>query len=404
MTNKPALSLSPEQQAMVSLLAERIFGGAETAVLTEQVDQILQESEYQSVFPYVYSLLEKRDPQACASWKLKYFQYISNNFNIINAHYVVHTMLQDAGIPYTIIKGCASSFYYPEPEYRAMGDVDLYVERQSMEQVRTVFAQHGCDVSGMEHPHHWSFDLNGVTVEVHWAPSGIPAEDDGTIRSMFDDLIARRREISICEQNMFIPNPFHHGMIMLLHTANHLTAGGIGLRHLLDWLVFVNAMPEPVFCELFQEKLKNVGLWQFARVLTAVGVQFFSCEYRAFCEDVSFELAIGLLIDILDGGNFGVKDADRLNQSKLLRNETSRRVNNSSRFKNGLSFMNQRAQKLYPPCARCPLLLPIGWIKVFRHRNDAVRDGKQSKVHLRTTLRKSRERERLYSELKLFET
>ena len=403
MTNKPALSLSPEQQAMVSLLAERIFGGAETAVLTEQVDQILQESEYQSVFPYVYSLLEKRDPQACASWKLKYFQYISNNFNIINAHYVVHTMLQDAGIPYTIIKGCASSFYYPEPEYRAMGDVDLYVERQSMEQVRTVFAQHGCDVSGMEHPHHWSFDLNGVTVEVHWAPSGIPAEDDGTIRSMFDDLIARRREISICEQNMFIPNPFHHGMIMLLHTANHLTAGGIGLRHLLDWLVFVEAFSDEEFCNIFEANLRKAGLWEFARVLTAIGVQCFSLRARTFCKDISEELCFGILKDIFDGGNFGIKAPDRLNESKLLRNNRSRQIGNGGKLRNGIAFLNQRARERYPVMEQHPILLPLGWCRVLRQHAKAVKKGKQGKLRLSETLRGAAERETLYAQLHLFE-
>lgn len=403
MTNHTDARISAEQTALVSLLAQQVFGAPAPETLPDDTGFVLKEAEQQSVFPLIYPAAAALAPRACAPWQTRNLQHISHNYNLINAHYEAHAMLTAAEIPYSVIKGCASSFYYPDPSLRTMGDVDLYVRRSDMDRVRTVFEEQGYVCSGLDHPHHWSFARDGIEVEVHWVPSGIPAADDGTIRAMFDDLLEQRREAELCGQPMVLPSPFHHGLIMLLHTANHMTAGGIGLRHLLDWLVFVNSMEEERFLDCFAEKLRRIGLWEFARVLTAVGVQFFSCKPRAFCADVPRQLSYELLADIFEGGNFGVKNIDRLNQSKLLRDNSSRQIDGKGGLRHAFRFLNQRARLRFPAAARCPLLLPIGWIRVFRARAQAIRAGKQSKLRLQDTLRGAKTREQLYEQLRLFE-
>lgn len=36
-------------------------------------------------------------------------------------------LLQEAGIPAAVLKGSAAAVYYPKPDYRTMGDIDLIV-------------------------------------------------------------------------------------------------------------------------------------------------------------------------------------------------------------------------------------------------------------------------------------
>lgn len=403
MTQNPNHALSAGQTALIDLLAQRLFGAAAPAALPGDTGFVLREAELQSVFPLIYPAAAELAPVACSAWRLRNLQHISHNYNIINAHYEAHMLLTAAEIPYTVIKGCASSFYYPEPELRTMGDVDLFVDRDDMERVRAAFAEKGYTVSGLEHPHHWTFERDGVEIEVHWVPSGIPAADDGSIRALFDDLLERRVQTCVCDLPMFIPSAFHHGLIMLLHTANHMTAGGVGLRHLLDWLVFVYSMEEREFLQSFESVLKQIGLWDFARTLTAVGVFRLNCAPRSFCADIPEQLALDLLTDIFDGGNFGVKNTDRLNQSKLLRDNSSRRIDGKSGFSHGLHFLNERARSSYPPAAHNPLLLPIGWGRVLRSRSRAIQGGKQARIRIRDTVRGARTREQLYEQLRLFE-
>ena len=110
-----------------------------------------------------------------------------------------------------------------------------------------------------------------------------------------------------------------------------------------------------------------------------------------------------MLRDILAGGNFGEKDLDRLNQSKLLRDNESRRVGRGHNFTNAIRFLNQRARERVPASRKLPILLPIGWAAVYRRHKNAVRTGLQAPVHLRRTLDSARERQSIYEQLRLFE-
>lgn len=399
MSEKATREITAEQSALISLLAHRLFGGQEPDIPQEQIPRILQEAELQSVFPLACAAagLAGRPP-----WMLRFQQHYANNLNVIHAHHAAHRELSAAGIPYLVIKGCASARYYPEPELRTMGDVDIFVNRENMERVDALMTALGSEGWGKDHPHHWSYMLESVETEVHWVPSGIPAADDGSILALFRDLMEKRVSVELEQGPLWIPSPYHHGLILLLHTANHMTAGGVGLRQLLDWLCFENSFEEGEFLSLFAESLEQIGLMEFARVLTAIGVQFFGCSPRAFCRDVSPELARDLLLDFFAGGNFGVKDQDRLNQSKLLRDNESRQIRSGGELGKAFRFLNQRARAC-TPAARCPLLLPIGWVRVLLRRRRYVKKGRQKQMHLGATMQSARAREALYEQLKLFE-
>ena len=98
-----------------------------------------------------------------------------------------------------------------------------------------------------------------------------------------------------------------------------------------------------------------------------------------------------------------MKNADRLNQSKLLRDNESRQIDGRSGFSHALRFLNQRARTRFPAAKRCPLLLPVGWASVLLARARDIRAGRQSRLRLHSTLRGARSRERLYEQLHLFE-
>lgn len=395
--------LTQTESNLISLLACSLFGAAYAEPKETNRDLIFEEAEKQAVFPIVYQCLAEHSGQpADPKWTMRFQRHIANNIHVIYQHYQAHKLITEAGIPYTVIKGCASGAYYPVPELRTMGDVDLYVGKSSMEAVRRLLTEEGFAVSGLTHSHHWTFTRNQEVYEVHWLPSGVPAEDRLGIRERFDDLLEKRRLISTDQGELYLPDVFHHGLILLLHTANHLSAGGIGLRHLMDWLVFVSGMTEQEFCDIFEAALTQLGLWQFAKVLTAVGVNFFSCPSRAFCADVPAELAGGILADIFDGGNFGVKDSGRLMEAKLLRDEKTREIDGKSRFRHIIRFLNRKAYLEMPITEKHPILLPLGWAKAGRRYLKEKKRTHKEPVRLRHLAQSAKEREQLYKQLSLF--
>ena len=72
----------------------------------------------------------------------------------------------------------------------------------------------------------------------------------------------------------YVPSTFHHGIVLLLHTISHISSTGVGLRHLCDWLVFVESLTEDKFIEMFSGPLQDMGILTFAKVNTKWRIVF----------------------------------------------------------------------------------------------------------------------------------
>lgn len=210
-------------------------------------------------------------------------------------------------------------------------------------------------------------DTYGVqsTWEMHWKPHGIPEGSAGEIVEQYlSDIILSAEKHMVSEGEYMAPTAFHHGLIMLLHVVGHLINTGIGLRHLCDWAVFVAQFSDEEFCDMFENKLKTVGLWRFAQLLTQVSIQYLHCPSRDWCGARDSEYLENMMRDIIDGGNFGVKDKNRINQAKLMPNTSKAKVDDTSLLKQFCIAMNEKARQGIPIIHQIPFLLPIGWIYV----------------------------------------
>jgi hypothetical protein len=111
-------------------------------------------------------------------------------------------------------------------------------------------------------------------------------------------------------------------IVLLLHTCHHLTVEGIGLRHLCDWAVFVNHLTNDTFRALFEVKLKAIGLWRFAQLLSQLSTYYLGMPEQEWAmQDVDEALLYAMIRDIFKGGNFGVKDSQRIYETMILPNE-----------------------------------------------------------------------------------
>ena len=232
---------------------------------------------------------------------------------------------------------------------------------------------------------------------------GIP-QNDRTIHACLADILEKAKPLDFEDGICLVPSPFHHGLILLLHTISHLTGSGVGLRHLCDWLVFENSLTENEFNSLFSKPLQDVGLWSFAKVLTKIGVMFFGCAERAWCADADDALCASFLEDVLNGGNFGVKDQTRRSQAKLIQNNANKKVSRGGVWKNGLISINEKAKKEHPFCKKYPILRPLGWIIVVVQYLIRVIAGKRNNVFAKKIYSDALNRQSIYSQLKLFES
>jgi hypothetical protein len=191
-------------------------------------------------------------------------------------HSELHELIIANNMPYVAMKGLASAMYYPDPSLRSMDDVDFLVEKENVSRAGKLFESIGFAVDHGEEDDgiHIAYTRPPMSIwELHHSVNGIPNNDVvELIQAEMDKTIPTAETAEVDGSTCRLPDKLHHGLIMLLRTASHLTSEGVGLSHLCDWVVFASALSDAEFREIFEKKLKRFGLWRFAQVLTLLGI------------------------------------------------------------------------------------------------------------------------------------
>lgn len=198
-----------------------------------------------------------------------------------------------------------------------------------------------------------------------------------------------------------MPSAQHHGLVLLLHMASHLTASGIGLRHLCDWLVFIESFSDEEFVKEFKSSLTRCGLWKFAETLTQIGVYYFGCKPKAWCNQSELALCKELLDDIIASGNFGNKKKERTIQAKFIRSNESRRVDGSSFISLAIKNINYKCHERFKITRKFPILLPGAWCCLLLEYMLKGFNGKKITINKRI-LKDASKRKKTYAKLELF--
>ncbi|MBR5223437.1 MAG: nucleotidyltransferase family protein, partial [Clostridia bacterium] len=266
-------NLTENQNILCDLCANVLFDKKIDLPKEIDIDELLKEANQQAVFTIAYTALKKLSFKN-DFWEKLILHSAMKNARVCYDHIEIGDILTENGIEYVLFKGVASAAYYKKPDIRAMGDVDILINPQDIEKVHNLLLSIGYTTNDdiFKKDNHISYvrHINGVrsVIEVHFkvstTPDAVADEFDNCFKTVFED----KREISVLSGKCFVPSHFHHGVILLLHTATHLTKEGIGLRHICDWAVFVNSFSNDDFVKTFEAPLKQMGLWRFAQLLT----------------------------------------------------------------------------------------------------------------------------------------
>jgi hypothetical protein len=382
------------QRTLLTLLSGALFGNP--IQLPDEINwpEVVEEAKAQAVLPLAFHQCSALPQELIPAVQKEIRQILAANMTVEWNHLFTHELMTAGQIPYVILKGCASARYYPEPIYRTMGDVDFLVHPSDIPKAASVLESNGFeqeeddDGTGI----HIGYQRDGSIWEMHRSVNEIPEGETG---ALIQQEVARIIETAVDyhEGNgvIRIPDAFHHGLVLLLHTASHLLSEGVGLRHLCDWAVFVNHFTDAQFVDLFQDKLEAYGLWRFAQLLSLTSVQYLKLPYRSWMGEADQTVLEQLMADIMDSGNFGHKDEDRRHQIKYISNRDTRTVDERNVLVQIWDNIGRKAKANHT--SRGAVITDY-LVKVLK--GERKLDGK-------STLASAAERKKLYSELHLFE-
>ncbi|MBQ9375828.1 MAG: nucleotidyltransferase family protein [Ruminococcus sp.] len=397
--------LNTIQQTVLDLLANELFHANRQTPMDIDWKAVYQESHQQTVHSLVYSALpdDIKNSEQVQKWRDKVMYSLSNNYFFNYEHTQLNKTMESAEIPYVVLKGSVSASYYPNPIMRIMGDVDFLVDKNDMKKADKLLLSKGFKRIASKHEFEKAYYRNNAIWEMHSRVNGVPEGKAGEkINLYLQNVIADAVRIDIDNGYYMRPSTFHHGLIMLVHTARHMITSGIGLRHLCDWAVFVEAIQDE-FVDLFEDKLKEVGLWRFAQLLTQLSVVYLGSTPQTWMGEVDEDLLYKLMQDIFDSGNFGHKNMKRSDEAKFITSRKKGSVSDSSVLKQSVLSANEIVRKHWRFADKVPIVYPAGWAYFGGRYYIRYRMGKRKKIEVKGLIEGATDRKELYKQMRLYE-
>lgn len=193
------------------------------------------------------------------------YQCQSNCLDEVNALLTAHQMR------YILFKGAVLRNYYPVPESRAMGDIDLLIDKENRDKVKKHLKEAGFICTEQNGPV-YNYRRGNVLLEVHTqiiSEFGNSAFSDAFDYAEFDGYKG------ILDDN-------YHMAYLISHIAHHFKFYGAGIRHVLDLAVF--QQKKDIDIDKVIEILKPIGLDTFAGVILSVCSEWFDIGQK-FVDD-----------------------------------------------------------------------------------------------------------------------
>ncbi len=363
---------SKTQQALLQALSNALHGKP----VGQQTDDVLDEARQQTVLTLICS-----SAQAYPS--------IATNVQIMWEQQELAKTLQ--GIPYLVLKGACAAIYYPEPMRRTLGDIDILVPPDCFSDAYCALKKADYKTSDPLEgdDRHAHFSRNGILVELHRRYATLQTKDQ---ERLLDDWLYKAEPVEgkIGKYTFPMPEDQLNGLVLLAHINQHLE-DGLGLRHLVDWCMFVqHSLPDEQW-PAFKEKTDQLGLTKLALVIARFG-QVYLDLYKdvIWCSEIRTE-TIDLLLDyIFECGNFGYKDA--INNTIVMVMSHGRGLKGF--FKN----LQNRGVANWRMLKRAPFLKPFAWLyQLYRYTRLGLRYS--GLKNFRRNAAASRQRNKLMDEL-----
>lgn len=272
-----------------------------TVQINQQIYEELRNHTVSSLPAPVLSNISM-EPELRMRWKKSIIYQLSA--------YMKYTFFQNSlpiSVPYVILKGTAAAKYYPYPEYRDMGDIDIMTRPEDFDKACQEFLTAGFSIQKRLN-REVGFAKDNIVIELH---RYFAALNDPKQAKYLDDLI-----IDNINPSHNLPDMVN-GLVLLEHISQHLE-NGLGLRQIVDWMMFVDKCLPDEKWPVFQKMAQKTGMETLAITTTKMCEIYLGLSEHQWCKNAKNKLCAELIEYVLSCGNFGSK-LDSKEQMALLR-------------------------------------------------------------------------------------
>ena len=323
---------------------------------------------------------------------------VRQNYRLLFLSRYLLAELHKRQIPTVLLKGMGTASYYPVPELRKSGDVDLLLlDPERVQEAGECLKALGCTVEEWQPAlHHVVFGYQAGERRIETELHTMLAEpfDDARINQLLTRQVPQLPPHVVQAETIGVTLPVldtaYHAYELLLHMLQHFLRAGFGLKLLCDWVVFWNRGADETQKTLYLALVREAGIKKFSDLVTLACVDNLGLrpEAVAFMEPDQTLSADAFMAEIMEAEEFGKSSRDRM---VALR---------GSGVTDYVREFHHQMHLNYPKAGKVWLLWPVLWCLTlgrFLINNHTVR-----KTSLSAILKKAGQRGDLMKKLELF--
>lgn len=371
------------------LLFLKLFTSSARNINVESIDKVdvkklINISNSQSVFPMIADSLiklSKCNPGLFPAdivnrMELLELSVINQSAQKNNIIIKALNQLRDSEIEYCLLKGSVYSRFYSNPDLRISSDTDIYVGKDNEKKAymtleklgfETQYRSKTCHHTRCTHP------IGGL-IELH-----LSFYDE-----IFDDLWFDNTE-TVTEPYITFKDSYGNPISTLgitdgfiftfLHIVKHFLTEGVGIRQIMDFILYAEYYESKINWERFNETVKSLKFDGFADVCFEIGRQHLASPLARYVTSPTTEKNIvnDFITDIENGGVFGNDDHARKDFYYHYIKARGSEVKNGITYSEYISKWSKQSKlKLlfpsyydmsytYKYIRKLPFLLPAAW-------------------------------------------
>ena len=330
---------------------------------------------------YVQYVRQIRNKELRKRLNTEFGSAVSHSTNL-NADYAeLSATLKGAGIPYLPVKGILIAPFYPDPELRTMGDVDLLIHAEDAERVRDLLTPLGCRVEAWAKTE-WHYRRSSVRYEFQSLLMDAEAPDIGDINAYFNNFWTHAQPDGENAQRL---DPNFHFLYLIGHIAKHLRWIGVGFRQFFDLAVLMTRREQPYDWDWIRREAERIGFFRFTECCLAFNERWFGVPSPYGADCLSDELFESVTQKIFQDGVFGFEnEMNRLHKlEKYSRDSKAPLLLARIRAAKKLMFPPYRdliVSEKYAALRGKPWLLPLYWFRRGLRNKASLRNGELDAV------------------------
>lgn len=360
-------------------------------------DKMISIADKHGVLSIMYDTL-MHEKSISDEWKKfvtkKSQQNVMQQYRLLFLSRYLLELFKKNGIRACLLKGSAVAFYYPQPELRKSGDVDIVLQdKNTLEVARELLLKCGFQLEEEQLTnHHLTFlSKEGIAIELH----SMLAEpfDNKKLNSYMDRVLleCEIEYVNVMNANLRTLKRPYFAFHLLLHMLQHFLRSGFGLKLLCDWVLFWQEETSKEDRECYLRLVNEAGVKAFSDVVTNACVKYLGLEQQdvAWMELAEDSPTEDFLREIMDAEEFGKSGENRM---VMMR---------GTGLMDYVREFHHQMHLNFPKAGKCFLLWPVLWVITlvkFLYNNRKVRN-----ISTKQILKEARRRSKLMEKIKILQ-